>query len=81
MLISAAEFKATRLDLLDPLNAAVWKWVDATKRRKVIDVITAPLNRLEAVTTGATGADLHGFIQGCVQAPKHENHYRPGKET
>lgn len=62
-LISATEFKATCLDLLDRLNAGEWERVEVTKRGKVVAVVTAPAPRADAV------AGLHGFMRGSVTIP------------
>ncbi|WP_439550786.1 type II toxin-antitoxin system Phd/YefM family antitoxin [Falsiroseomonas sp.] len=62
-LISATEFKATCLDLLDRLNAGEWERVEVTKRGKVVAVVTAPMAQPAAV------AGLHGFMRGSVTIP------------
>ncbi len=62
-LISATEFKATCLDLLDRLNAGEWERLEVTKRGKVVAVVTAPTPAAEAV------AGLHGFMRGSVTVP------------
>ena len=61
--ISATEFKATCLDLLDRLNQGEWERVEVTKRGRVVAILTAPPTQAEAV------AGLHGFMRGCVIMP------------
>lgn len=62
-LITATEFKATCLDLLDRLNAGEWDRVEVTKRGKVVAVVTAPMPPAAAL------AGLHGFLRGSVTTP------------
>ena len=62
--ISATEFKATCLDLLDRLNQGEWDRVEVTKRGRVVAILTAPPTQAEAV------AGLHGFMRGSVVMPE-----------
>ena len=62
--ISATEFKATCLDLLDRLNQGEWERVEVTKRGRVVAILTAPPTQAEAV------AGLHGFMRGSVVMPE-----------
>jgi hypothetical protein len=59
--VSATEFKATCLALLDQLNRGTITRLEVTKRGKVVAVVTKP------ATTEA--GDLHGFLQDSVIIP------------
>jgi prevent-host-death family protein len=59
--VSAAEFKAKCLDLLDLVNSGAIGRLEVTKRGKVVAVVTRP-------PTPAAG-DLHGFMGGSVIIP------------
>jgi antitoxin (DNA-binding transcriptional repressor) of toxin-antitoxin stability system len=61
--ISATEFKATCLDLLDRLSAVEWELVGVTKRGKVVAVLTAPTPRAPPMI------NLHGFVRNNVTGP------------
>jgi prevent-host-death family protein len=59
--VSATEFKARCLDLLDQVNSGVIGRLEVTKRGKVVAVVTRP--------PGLAGGDLHGFLRGSVIVP------------
>ena len=58
--ISASEFKAKCLDILDRLNARELDQVIITKRGKTVALLTPPLSEERAVRA------LHGFMRGSV---------------
>ena len=62
--ISATEFKATCLDLMDRLNQGEWERIEVTKRGRVVAILTAPPAQMDAV------AGLHGFMRGSVILPE-----------
>jgi prevent-host-death family protein len=61
--ITASEFKAKCLDLLDQLAARKLSRLCITKRGRVVAVVTPPEDAEDV-------ADLHGFMQGSVVAPE-----------
>lgn len=61
--VSATEFKATCLDLLDRVNAGEWDRVEVTKRGKVVAVVMPPPASVQQAD------DLHGFMRGSVVIP------------
>ena len=63
MLISATEFKATCLDILDRIGAGEWERVEVTKRSRVVAVLVPP------PTPAAELATLHGFLRDSVIIP------------
>jgi antitoxin (DNA-binding transcriptional repressor) of toxin-antitoxin stability system len=62
-IITATDFKARCLEILDRLAARKLTRVAITKRGKVVAVLTPP----ESAETVA--AALHGFMEGSVVAP------------
>jgi prevent-host-death family protein len=60
--ISATEFKATCLDLLDRVGAGEWDRLEVTKRGKVVAVVVTPASHRAAVK-------LHGALRGRVVVP------------
>lgn len=62
--ISATEFKAKCLDILDRLGSRELERVEVTKRGRVMAVLTPPTATAEAV------ANLHGFMKGTVIIPE-----------
>ena len=58
--ISAAEFKATCLDILKQLDEHKLQRVVITRRGRPVAVLTPPESHADAV------AALHGFMQGSV---------------
>ncbi len=56
--ISATEFKAKCLDILDRLGSRELERVEVTKRGRVMAVLTPPPATAEAV------ANIHGFMKG-----------------
>jgi prevent-host-death family protein len=61
--ISATEFKAKCLDILDRLSTSELDQVIITKRGKTVAVLTPPKTQAEAVKS------LHGFMRGSVVIP------------
>ncbi|MGX9965682.1 type II toxin-antitoxin system Phd/YefM family antitoxin [Roseomonas sp. F4] len=59
-LITATEFKATCLDILDRVGAGEWDRVEVTKRGRVVAVLIPPTPTVTAV------AGLHGFMRDSV---------------
>jgi prevent-host-death family protein len=62
--ISATEFKAKCLDILDRLNTSELDEVVITKRGKTVAILTPPKTQAEAVKS------LHGFMRGSVIIPE-----------
>lgn len=62
--VTASEFKATCLDLLDRVEAGEFSRLEVTKRGRVVAVVTAP------PASAAAAAALHGFLRGAVQVPE-----------
>ncbi|MDO9503104.1 type II toxin-antitoxin system Phd/YefM family antitoxin [Falsiroseomonas sp.] len=62
-LISATEFKATCLDILDRISAGEWDRVEVTKRGRVVAVLVPPTPPSAAI------AGLHGFMRDSVIIP------------
>jgi prevent-host-death family protein len=62
--ISASEFKAKCLDILDRLGTSELERVVITKRGKVVAVLTPPESQEDAVR------QLHGFMRGSVVIPQ-----------
>lgn len=62
--ISASEFKAKCLDLLDRLAGHEIDRITITKRGRVVAVLTPPEREEAAVQ------QLHGFMRGSVLAPE-----------
>jgi antitoxin (DNA-binding transcriptional repressor) of toxin-antitoxin stability system len=60
--ITASEFKAKCLDLLDRLAARKLTRLYITKRGRIVAVVTPPDNTEDL-------GDLHGFMRGSVVAP------------
>jgi prevent-host-death family protein len=56
--VSAAEFKAKCLDLLDQVNSGAIARLEVTKRGKVVAVVMKP--------PAPAAGDLHGFLRGSV---------------
>lgn len=63
-LISATEFKATCLDILDRVGAGEWDRVEVTKRGRVVAVLVPPTPTATAV------AGLHGLMRDSVVMPE-----------
>ena len=61
--LSATEFKAKCLDILNRLHAREIDEVVITKRGKTVAVLTPPKSETEAVHS------LHGFMRGTVKIP------------
>lgn len=61
--ISATEFKAKCLDILDQVAARQVQCVAITKRGKVVAMLVPPLDEPAAVR------QLHGFLRGSVVVP------------
>lgn len=61
--VSATEFKAKCLDLLDQVGARQIGRLEITKRGKVVAVLIPPPSQEEAVR------QLHGFLRGSVVVP------------
>jgi prevent-host-death family protein len=61
--ITASEFKAKCLDLLDQLAARKLGRLCITKRGRIVAVVTPPEDAEDL-------ADLHGFMRGSVIAPE-----------
>ena len=59
--VTATEFKAKCLDLLDQVNSGAIARLEVTKRGKVVAVVTKP--------PATAGGDLHGFMRGSVIVP------------
>jgi antitoxin (DNA-binding transcriptional repressor) of toxin-antitoxin stability system len=62
--ISASEFKAKCLNILDRLASHELDRVTITKRGKAVGVLTAAPREAEAVT------DIYGFMRGSVIIPE-----------
>lgn len=62
--VSATEFKAKCLDLLDQVGARQIGRLEITKHGKVVAVLIPPSSREEAVR------QLHGFLRGSVLVPE-----------
>ena len=62
--ISASEFKAKCLDILDRLGNHELERVEVTKRGKIVAVLTPPQATEESIRS------LHGFMQGSVNMPQ-----------
>jgi antitoxin (DNA-binding transcriptional repressor) of toxin-antitoxin stability system len=62
--ISATEFKAKCLEILDQLSERRLTRVSVTKRGRVVAVLTPPADE-EAAVKG-----LHGFLRGSVAVPE-----------
>lgn len=62
--ISATEFKATCLQVLDRVQSGEFSRVEVTKRGRVVAVLSAPPAALD-VTKG-----LHGALRGRVAIPE-----------
>lgn len=62
--VSATEFKAKCLDLLDQVGARRIGRLEITKHGKVVAVLVPPSSREEAVR------QLHGFLRGSVVVPE-----------
>ena len=62
--ISATEFKAKCLEILDQLSERRLTRVSVTKRGRVVAVLTPPTDE-EAAVRG-----LHGFLRGSVVVPE-----------
>jgi len=62
--VSATEFKAKCLDLLDQVGARRIGRLEITKHGKVVAVLVPPESREEAVR------QLHGFLRGSVVVPE-----------
>lgn len=63
-LISATEFKATCLDILDRVGTGEWDRVEVTKRGRVVAVLVPPKPAAAAI------AGLHGFMRDSVIIPE-----------
>ncbi len=63
--ISATEFKAKCLDLLDQVGARQIGRLEITKRGKVVAVLIPPASHEAAVQ------QLHGFLRGSVVVPEN----------
>ena len=61
--ISATDFKARCLEILDQLAAHQLERVVVTKRGRAVAVLTPPATEADAV------AKLHGFMRGSVVIP------------
>ncbi len=61
--VSATEFKAKCLDLLDQVGARQIERLEITKHGKVVAVLIPPTSQEEAVR------QLHGFLRGSVIIP------------
>ncbi|MFZ3234371.1 MAG: type II toxin-antitoxin system prevent-host-death family antitoxin [Stellaceae bacterium] len=61
--ITASEFKAKCLNLLDQLAARKLRRLCITKRGRIVAVVTPPEDAEDL-------ADLHGFMRGSVIAPE-----------
>ncbi len=62
--VSATEFKAKCLDLLDQVGARQIERLEITKHGKLVAVLIPPPSREEAVQ------QLHGFLRGSVFVPE-----------
>ena len=62
--VSATEFKAKCLDLLDRVSARQISRLEITKRGKLVAILIPPASRREAVE------QLHGFLRGSVIVPE-----------
>ena len=63
-IVSATDFKAKCLDLLDQVGARKIGRLEITKHGKVVAVLIPPPSREEAVQ------QLHGFLRGSVLIPE-----------
>ena len=61
--VSATEFKAKCLDLLDQVGTRRIERLEITKHGKVVAVLIPPASREESVL------QLHGFLRGSVVVP------------
>jgi prevent-host-death family protein len=61
--VSATEFKAKCLDLLNQVGARQIERLEITKRGKVVAVLIPPARQADAVQ------HLHGFLRGSVVIP------------
>jgi prevent-host-death family protein len=61
--VSATEFKAKCLDLLNQVGARQIERLEITKRGKVVAVLIPPTSQADAVQR------LHGFLRGSVVVP------------
>ncbi len=61
--VSATEFKAKCLDLLDRVGARQIGRLEITKRGKVVAILIPPVSQQDAVQ------QLHGFLRGSVIVP------------
>ena len=62
--VSATEFKAKCLDLLDRVNARQISRLEITKRDKLVAVLIPPASQPEALE------QLHDFLRGSVIVPE-----------
>ncbi len=62
--VSATEFKAKCLDLLDRVSARQIERLEITKRGKLVAILIPPASQREAVE------QLHGFLRGSVMVPE-----------
>jgi prevent-host-death family protein len=69
--ISATEFKATCLEVLDRVQSGEWPRVEVTKRGRVVAVLVPP------PADAAAAAGLHGFLRGSVGVPEGVDLTRP----
>lgn len=61
--ISASEFKAKCLDILDRVGRREWERVVVTKRGRAVAVLVPPPSDRESVAT------LHGYLRDSVAIP------------
>ena len=61
--VSATEFKAKCLDLLDQVGSRQIRRLEITKRGKVVAVLIPPATRDD------DAQELHGFLRGSVVVP------------
>ena len=73
--ITASEFKATCLDVLDRVCAGEWDRVEVTKCGRVVPVLMPTPVQAEAV------AGLHGFLRGSLVTPPGLDLARPISEV
>ena len=62
--VSATEFKAKCLDLLNRVSARQISRLEITKRGKIVAVLIPPASQREALE------QLHGFLRGSVTVPE-----------
>ena len=62
--VSATEFKAKCLDLLDRVSARQISRLEITKRGKIVAVLIPPASQRETLE------QLHGFLRGSVIVPE-----------